>query len=436
MQTLDFEQKYQQIYQALNAEQQQVVNILFGPVLVNAGAGTGKTQLLSTRVANILRQTDTLPNHILCLTYTDAAATNMRDRLYQIIGPLSYRIAIHTFHSFSLEIMNRYPEYFFQGATFNLAEELVKKEILLGIFKSLPLSNPMKSFCSEIGFVYAKDVSEWIDNLKKEGLSPDLFRELLELNQKTLEHLQQIVDTTPFLQNRISKKVLTNLETWFFELQKALEADGQEYEKHPVFYRYNLVQHYLQTLDLAIQEFLTEEKTQKLSKWKEQHLQNGKLKDLENLDKLKILADIYEKYQQEMERKCLIDFSDMLLEVIKCFRQEANQNLLKHIQECNEFILVDEFQDTSGVQLILLNLLVGNNPEPNLLVVGDTNQTIYKFQGASSDNMKNFKVRYPTAKEICLNKNYRSRQEILDFAHTIISNPTNKIKLISCLDTN
>ncbi len=100
-------------YQQLNAEQKDAVDTIDGPVMVIAGPGTGKTELLSLRVANILRQTDTLPSSILCLTFTDSAAVNMRQRLAQIIGPLVNKVAVHTFHSLGNEVINQNPEVFF-----------------------------------------------------------------------------------------------------------------------------------------------------------------------------------------------------------------------------------------------------------------------------------------------------------------------------------
>ncbi len=98
-------------YKKLNGNQKRAVDTIDGPVLIVAGPGSGKTEILSLRVANILQKTDVHPRNILCLTFTDAAAVNMRKRLADIIGPDAYRVAIYTFHSFALSITERFPEY-------------------------------------------------------------------------------------------------------------------------------------------------------------------------------------------------------------------------------------------------------------------------------------------------------------------------------------
>ena len=111
-------------YNKLNAAQREAVDTIEGPLLVVAGPGTGKTELLSMRVANILYKTDTLPENILCLTFTDSGATAMRARLARIIGPDAYKVAIQTFHSFGTETINHNSEYFYHGAAFKPADDL------------------------------------------------------------------------------------------------------------------------------------------------------------------------------------------------------------------------------------------------------------------------------------------------------------------------
>ena len=110
-------QDFKEAYNQLNKTQKQAVDTVYGPLLVVAGPGSGKTQILSLRVANILQKTDTLPGNILCLTFTDAAAVNMRKRLASIIGKDAYRVAIHTFHGFGTEIISRHPEFFYNAAS-------------------------------------------------------------------------------------------------------------------------------------------------------------------------------------------------------------------------------------------------------------------------------------------------------------------------------
>ena len=104
--------KFDESYKKLNAAQKKAVDTIDGPVMVVAGPGSGKTEILSLRVANILRMTDATPGNILCLTFTDSAAVNMRKRLVALLGNAAYRIPIHTFHGFGVEVINSYPEYF------------------------------------------------------------------------------------------------------------------------------------------------------------------------------------------------------------------------------------------------------------------------------------------------------------------------------------
>src|SRR6266550_4019559 len=115
---------FEREYKRLNEAQRQAVDNIEGPLLVVAGPGTGKTQLLSTRVANIMRQTDTAPSNILCLTFTDNAARNMRERLTGIIGQASYHVAINTFHGFGNEVINQYADYFADSSLLQQVDEL------------------------------------------------------------------------------------------------------------------------------------------------------------------------------------------------------------------------------------------------------------------------------------------------------------------------
>src|SRR3989338_828610 len=174
-----FEKRYSQ----LNPEQKKAVDTIEGPVMVVAGPGSGKTELLSLRVANILRKVDIRPGNILCLTFTDAAAFNMRQRLVGLLGRDAYRVAIHTFHTFGVEVINRYPEYFYNGAIFLPADDATQTEILEGIFQKLDYGNPLHSE-HQGRFVYLNPVKKSIEYLKKAGLSPDEFNQILEANKK------------------------------------------------------------------------------------------------------------------------------------------------------------------------------------------------------------------------------------------------------------
>ena len=136
---------FDEAYKNLNAAQKKAVDTIDGPVLVIAGPGTGKTQLLSTRVANILKKTDTDARSILCLTFTNKAATNMRERLQKLTDGEAAHVHVKTFHSFASEIMNNYGQYFWNGANLTSAPDAVQLAILESIFEKLPLDNPYAS---------------------------------------------------------------------------------------------------------------------------------------------------------------------------------------------------------------------------------------------------------------------------------------------------
>src|SRR5512133_721213 len=122
--------KYTEALQGLNQAQREAVTTIEGPVLVVAGPGTGKTQLLSVRVARILQETDTLPQNILCLTFTESGAANMRERLTRFIGQSAYDVNIGTYHAFGGDLIRRFPEVFAETRLQSPADELTKRQIL------------------------------------------------------------------------------------------------------------------------------------------------------------------------------------------------------------------------------------------------------------------------------------------------------------------
>ncbi len=176
-------------YKQLNTAQKKAVDIIEGPVLVIAGPGTGKTQLLGVRVANILQKTDTDASSILCLTFTNKAATNMRERLYQLIGPASRNVVVRTFHSFAAEIMNQYPDYFWNGARLSVAPDAVQLEIIQGILARLPLDNPLASTFAGT-FTALSDVSQGLKLAKEAGLTPDQLRHIITQNIRYIDKIE------------------------------------------------------------------------------------------------------------------------------------------------------------------------------------------------------------------------------------------------------
>lgn len=179
-------------YAQLNERQKQAVDTIDGPVMVVAGPGTGKTELLSVRIANILQKTDTLPENILCLTFTDSGAAAMRERLIGIIGKDAYKVAIHTFHSFGTEIINRYRDYFYNGADFQPADDVTRYELLRGIFSELDHSNPLASTMNG-EFVHLKDAQTVISELKRSGLTSDELRAILDQDEVALDIVERAI---------------------------------------------------------------------------------------------------------------------------------------------------------------------------------------------------------------------------------------------------
>jgi DNA helicase-2/ATP-dependent DNA helicase PcrA len=143
-------ENFDQAYKELNAKQREAVNNIYGPVLVIAGPGTGKTQLISTRVGHILKTTDTLAQNILCLTFTEAGATAMRDRLIKLLGQEAYDVRISTYHAFGSELLRNYPEYL-EESDLEPIDEVGRIEILRSILSKLTYDNPLKYAENYIG---------------------------------------------------------------------------------------------------------------------------------------------------------------------------------------------------------------------------------------------------------------------------------------------
>lgn len=398
---------FQTRYAKLNEEQKRAVDTTDGPVLVIAGPGSGKTEILSLRVANILQKTDTLPGSILCLTFTDSAAANMRRRLSDLIGNEAYKVAIHTFHSFGSEIIGQNPEYFYNGAIYNPADKLVQIQILEEIMLSLRHDNPLTSYHPEQGYTYLNEILNRIADLKGGGLTPEEFEKKIKHDEKFLLQANPII--TSVFEDRIDKKNFGKFQQAIDEL-KGIGSD------HDL----------IGSFALALTEAQDDNSTKPLTAWKNQYTckndnKENILKDYQKIPKLLALADIYNQYQTKLHEKAYFDFSDMLLDTVNAL--ENNPELRYNLQERYLYVLVDEFQDTNGVQMRLLDQLLDadvNEGRPNILAVGDDDQAIFKFQGANIQNILSFHQKYRDPSMIVLDKNYRSTQKILDFVRPII----------------
>ena len=416
-------------YAKLNDNQRQAVDYIHGSLLVIAGPGTGKTELLSMRTAQILRQTDTLPNSILCLTFTESGATNMRQRLRQIIGEDAYKIAIHTFHSFGTEIINQHREYFFRGADAQPVDELTQYQIISGILEGLDWRNPL-SAKNNGEFVYIKDLIRIISEFKQSGLTPSELRAIIEDNQSTIAEIAP--DIQQVFSAKISKKTIEMFAPIAEKIANlAAKNPDEKNSKLPAS-----ITPYANVLALSIvhttQEALDENSTKPLTAWKNKWCEknaNGEfvLKDFTAAEKLSAAIDVYEKYVNILSERSLFDYDDMILSVIQAC--ESHPELRANLQEQFQFIMVDEFQDTNLAQLrLLFNLTSENDDNPNIMAVGDDDQAIFSFQGADVGNIQRFRQHYHDPKIIVLTDNYRSAENILSSARDVITQGADRLE--------
>ncbi|MDW8228952.1 MAG: ATP-dependent DNA helicase [Saprospiraceae bacterium] len=340
------------LLQTLNAEQRQAVNHIEGPVLVVAGPGTGKTHLMAARVGKILLDTDTSPQSVLCLTFTEAAVSALRARLLHMIGPEAYRVPITTFHSFCHRIIQDNPEYF-GFAELEAATELERIEIVRQLLARLAPEHPLRKGYKD-PFATEKRLRNLFARMKSENWTPGQVRQSAD---------------------RYIKSLPTNPN---FRYQRNT-ADAQKGELKAA----------------QIEEAIA------------------------RMEQLKAAADLYPEYQRALERARRYEFEDMILWVLRAFRK--HEALLRTYQERYLYVLVDEFQDTNGAQYDLLNQLLSYWQTPNVLIVGDDDQSIYEFQGARLEHLSDFQRRYREGlTTVVLRQNYRSTQNILDVAARLI----------------
>ena len=351
-------QNFNAEYNKLNEQQKQAVDKIYGPVMVVAGPGTGKTQILSVRIGKILLETDVLPSNILCLTYTDAGVLAMRKRLLSLIGPDAYTVQIHSFHSFCNMVIQQ-NRHLFHKKDLQPINELEQVQCLMELIDSFDNDNPLKRFKSDAYFEanYLKDL---FGSMKREGWTPEF------LLQKIDDYVEHIIPETFYNKIKFKKGIVE------------LTVDGK--------------------------------------------------REIEKMIRLKAAVQTFPHYQQILREKQRYDFDDMINWVIEAF--QSDPELLASFQEQYQFFLVDEYQDTSGAQNKLVELLVSywQEESPNLFVVGDDDQSIYRFQGANMENMMQLARKYEKdLLRVVLTQNYRSVQPILDAAHSLIQNNVQRL---------
>ncbi|MGI8952729.1 MAG: ATP-dependent helicase [Chitinophagaceae bacterium] len=345
-------EKFNKIYNELNENQKKAVDTIEGPVMVIAGPGTGKTQILSARIGKILLETDALPQNILCLTYTDAGVVAMRKRLLGFIGADAYKVNIYTFHAFCNDVIQENLSLF-EKNSLDPISDLERTELFKLLIDNFQKDHLLKRYRGDV-YYEINNLQSLFSTMKREGWSPQFINEKIDCYLKDIETRDVFI-----------------------------------YKKK---YR----------------EFKAGDKKQWL-------IDEEKLK----MEKLRAAVNEFENFQQLMKSRSRYDFDDMINWVIKAF--EENENLLRRYQEQFLYILVDEYQDTSGTQNKLVQLLINYWDKPNVFVVGDDDQSIYRFQGASIENMHAFSESYKTDLfTVVLTDNYRSVQSILDISKTLI----------------
>jgi len=344
MQEVDEKAPLPSLLDGLNDEQLKAVTHESGPLLIVAGAGTGKTTVLTKRYVHLLNSKFQIPNssittdNLLAVTFTEKAAGEMEDRVLELLPNGTYDFWISTFHGLCQRLLERYGLEIGLPTHFKILNEtdawlMLKRRINeLPLEYYRPLGNPVK-FLSELlkHFSRAKD----------EGVTPERYLE--------------------FAENAI------------------LDAD-------------------VDPADAAVTEKA----------------------------RLKEIADCYFAYRRMLREEGALDFGDLILEALRLLRERPR--VLKELREQFRYILVDEFQDTNWAQYELIKLLAGS--ARNLTVVGDDDQAIYKFRGASLANILQFRDDFPDAVTVMLAKNYRSHQEILDTAYRGIEhNNPNRLEI-------
>ncbi len=395
---------FEERYNKLNQKQKEAVEALEGPVMVVAGPGSGKTEIIALRIANIIYKGLARGEEILCLTFTDSASNNMRERLLKIMGSDAYKVRIFTFHAFCSDIIGRYREYFFDAQRFDPISELKQNEILESLFKKFKYGEALYGYREERGYTYFKDAKERIKNFKEAGVTPKEVFEILERNQNDILKIKPLLKNIP--PNLRAKEAKEKFKNICIEIgEKGGELGKSLYQR--------------------FEPYLEEENYSDIKKnfFKKDEDDNEEfiLKEEKYREKLFSVAKLYEDYQKELYRLGYFDFNDMIIYVKD--ELSKNKNLRSEIEEEFQYILVDEFQDTNLAQIKLIESIT-NNPvlegKANVFAVGDDDQSVFKFQGAELNNIFNFQKMYKDVKFIVLTNNYRSTQRVLDFAKEII----------------
>lgn len=301
-------------YDTLNPMQREAVFTTEGPLLVLAGAGSGKTRALTHRVAYLIEEKGVKPWNILAITFTNKAAGEMRDRVNSLVEYGADSVWVSTFHSLCVRILRRFIENIGYTTDFSIYDSDDTKTLMKQIFKDLEVNTKVLKERGVLGV---------ISSAKNEMISPE-------------------------------------------EFMLSAKAEGDS--------------------------------------------------------RLKRIAELYMEYQKRLKKNNALDFDDLLVKTVELF--QTKQEVLEYYQDRFRYIMVDEYQDTNTVQFKLVSLLAAKYR--NICVVGDDDQSIYRFRGANIRNILSFEETFPGAKVIKLEQNYRSTKMILDSANEVIRNNTGR----------
>ena len=301
-------------YDTLNPMQREAVFTTEGPLLVLAGAGSGKTRALTHRVAYLIEEKGVKPWNILAITFTNKAAGEMRDRVNSLVEYGADSVWVSTFHSLCVRILRRFIENIGYTTDFSIYDSDDTKNLMKQIFKDLEVNTKVLKERGVLGV---------ISSAKNEMISPE-------------------------------------------EFMLSAKAEGDS--------------------------------------------------------RLKRIAELYMEYQKRLKKNNALDFDDLLVKTVELF--QSKQEVLEYYQDRFRYIMVDEYQDTNTVQFKLVSLLAAKYR--NICVVGDDDQSIYRFRGANIRNILSFEETFPGAKVIKLEQNYRSTKMILDSANEVIRNNTGR----------
>lgn len=308
------------LVQGLNPQQQQAVEHSGSPLLIVAGAGSGKTAVLTRRIAYLMRIRGVQPGQILAITFTNKAAAEMRERVAHLVGPIANRMWVSTFHSTCVRILREQAQLVAGlNTNFTIYDSDDSKRLLAMISKDMNLD--IKKFTPRL-------LGAGISNLKNELISP-------ETAVSEAESTKNPYETT--------------------------------------------------------------------------------------------VAAVYVEYQRRLRQANAVDFDDLIGETVRIFQEHPQ--VTEYYRRRFRHVLIDEYQDTNHAQYVLIHELVGKGPTASeLCVVGDSDQSIYAFRGATIRNIEEFERDYPDATTVLLEQNYRSTQTILNAANSVISQNENRRK--------